>query len=95
MNSLASVVGATQGESSVAVAGIVMVTVIVAMIIWQIAVTWRARMLAGREEAYRKLSEEAVQSQQAVLLQLDSTATDLVDVRKRIGEIERLLKQVE
>lgn len=101
MNSTAALLGAAQNtvtdwpDAIIAVAGIALVAVVIAVVVWQIAGTWRARMLAGREEAYRKLAEEAAESQQAVQRQLTSTANDLADVRERIAEIERVLKQVE
>jgi hypothetical protein len=57
------------------------------VVVWQVAATWRARMLAARDQAYQRLVEESVATQRRV-------ATDLADVKARVVEIEKLLREV-
>jgi hypothetical protein len=82
-------------EASIAIAGILMVTVIVSVIVWQILATGRAGLSARRESAYRKLAEEATETQQTVATALDKAVAELSDLNRRTGELERLIKEVE
>jgi type VI protein secretion system component VasK len=57
------------------------------VLIWQIGATWRARSLAAREDAYRTLAERATATQEKLV-------AELAEVRQRVQEIERMLKDV-
>jgi hypothetical protein len=81
-------------EAIVAVGGIFMVTVILAVSIWQVFGTWRARMSVAREEAYRKLAEENLSAQTRLSVQQQRIADDLTSINERVANIEKLLKEV-
>lgn len=75
-------------EMGAAIAGILMMTTVITVLIWQIFGTWRARMAVSREEAYRQLAEKAITLQRRI-------AEDLTDVQTRMTAIERLMREVE
>lgn len=76
------------------VMGILMVTVIATVAVWQGLGTWRARMQIAREQAYQKLAEEMASSQKTAAAELQRMANDLADLRARTEEVERMLKEV-
>jgi len=78
----------------IAVGGIAMITVIAAVAIWQGMASWRARMSAAREEAYRKLAEENLSAQTRMAVQQQRIADDLAGLNERVANIEKLLKEV-
>jgi hypothetical protein len=63
-------------------------TAILIVVIWQIFSTRRANAALTRDDAYRKLAEQATSAQQR-------TADDLTDLRQRVERIEKILSQVE
>lgn len=82
--------------------GIIFVLVISALgvallivIIWQIFATQRARAVLTREDEYRKLAERATAAQEQTVQELSRTAAGLDDLRARVAEMERVLKEVE
>lgn len=75
--------------------GITMITVIAAVLIWQVASTWRARMSVAREEAYKRLAQESSDAQHRATATLEAISRDLAELRERTAEMERLLKEVE
>ncbi|HET6635360.1 MAG TPA: hypothetical protein VFH77_10100 [Streptomyces sp.] len=65
------------------------------VVVWQLAATWRARMLAAREEQYKKLAqryaqllEDNVELQRRSLEELTETRTALTSMEKMMREIE-------
>jgi hypothetical protein len=60
---------------------------IVIVLIWQLAATYRAKASLAREEAYRRLADQAVSAQA-------ETAAALAEIRPKIAAIEQLLRQV-
>lgn len=82
-------------DAAIAVAGIGFVTVVVGMLIWQVFATGRTGLSARREQAYRKLAEEATDAQRRTADQLERTTAELAELRKQTGELERVLKEVE
>ena len=79
----------------VAVAGVfVALTVIASLIIWQVGATWRARMSVAREAAYQQLAVEATQAQSRAANAVELANVTLNDLRARLTEIERVLKEV-
>lgn len=66
-----------------------------AFLVWQIFVTWRARAAVSREDAYRKLAEDISASQTRSADDLARTRAELTDIRERLAEIERMLREVE
>ena len=65
-----------------------LITIIIVVIIWQLFATRRAHAVLTRDEAYRKLAEESTHAQQL-------TAAELSDLRHRIERIEKVLQEVE
>lgn len=65
-----------------------LLTVIVTVVIWQLFATRRAHAALARDDAYRKLAERATEAQQ-------KTSEDLSDLRQRVERIEKLLSEVE
>jgi hypothetical protein len=79
----------------VAVTGVFLAfTVIVSLLIWQIGTTWRARMSVAREAAYQQLATEVTQAQERAAHAVELANVSLNDVRMRLTEIERVLKEV-
>jgi hypothetical protein len=79
----------------VAVSGVFLaLTVVASLIIWQVGATWRARMSVAREAAYQQLATEATQAQSRTANAVELTNVTLNDVRTRLTEIERVLKEV-
>ncbi|MER5354070.1 hypothetical protein ABT093_27505 [Kitasatospora sp. NPDC002551] len=65
-----------------------LVTVVLAVLIWQFGATYRAKAALAREGEYRKLAETAVAVQQ-------DTERELSEMRGRLESLERILKEVE
>jgi hypothetical protein len=82
-------------EAAIAIAGILLVIAVTVALIWQVAATVRARAIVQREEAYRKLAEESVDSQRRTADQLERAVTELSSLGTRTSELERLMKTVE
>jgi len=72
-----------------------LVITIVTVIIVQVAAIVRSRAAVAREEAYRKLAERAVGTQEQLDKRLAALDEQLGDARSRIAAIEQILKQVE
>jgi type VI protein secretion system component VasK len=64
------------------------------IVVWQAFATWRSRMSIAREEAYRKLAEEVAESQTKTAESMETATADLADLRRRMAEVERMLKEV-
>ena len=82
-------------QAMIAVGGIAMVTIIVVVVVWQVFLSWRAKMSIAREEAYRQLAEAGGESQRSILEQQHRISDDLASVSQRLANIERILQQVE
>jgi len=62
---------ATMGAAAFALTGVILVVVLV-----QLGAVWRARMAVARDEAYRRLAEEATEAQQKTAQQLELMVAD-------------------
>ncbi|MEV0714590.1 hypothetical protein [Asanoa sp. NPDC050611] len=80
---------ALMGASALLFTGAIVVVVIV-----QVAATWRARMSVSREDAYRRLVEQATAAQEETARQLAATTAELRSVQERTAALERVLKEV-
>ncbi|MFF3287353.1 hypothetical protein [Streptomyces sp. NPDC003023] len=65
------------------------------VIVWQVAATWRARVLATRDNEYRKLAdkyaqllEDTTELHRRTLEELTQTRTSLTSMEKMMREIE-------
>jgi len=87
------------GSVMLVVGGMVLTFGLVAMLIWQIFRTRQAtiesRATIAHEEAYRKLAEEATSLQNRTAAELGHLTEGMADVRVRVTNIERLLREVE
>lgn len=81
-------------DAAVAIVGILFITVVLTAAIWQIFATAKARMTVAREEAYKRLAEEAVQAQSKAAEELGRASAELTQIRRQTGELERMLKEV-
>jgi type VI protein secretion system component VasK len=86
--------GTSWPEAAVAIAGIMFITTVIVAGAWQIFATWRARMLAAREDAYRKLAEDAATAQHTTSERLQTALEELAQLRRQTTELERVLKEV-
>ncbi|MGW9596328.1 hypothetical protein ACWHLZ_39310 [Streptomyces chartreusis] len=73
----------------------VLLTAVVVTIIWQVAISWRAKAQLARESEYRRLAEAAVTGQQKIERQLTEIGGQVSDLQSRTNSIERVLKAVE
>ena len=74
-------------EAAIAIAGILFVTTVLSVTIWQLFATGRVGLAVRRENAYRKLAEEATEVQRRI-------ADELSELKARTQELERMLKEV-
>lgn len=81
-------------DAAVAIVGILFVTVVLTAAIWQIFATAKARLSVAREEAYKRLADEAIQSQSRTSEELVRATAELTQIRRQTGELERMLKEV-
>jgi hypothetical protein len=52
------------------------------------------RMSITHQEAYRNLAEQSTQAQSRTADWLDQAVTELAELRRRLAELERMLKEV-
>lgn len=65
------------------------------VVVWQVAATWRARMLAAREERYKQLAEKyAHLLEDSVELHRRSTE-ELTQTRHSLVSMEKMMREVE
>jgi hypothetical protein len=81
-------------DAAIAIAGIAFITIVISVLVWQIFATGRTGLSAKRENAYQRLAEESADAQNRTAAALESTATEVADLRQRTTELERLLKDV-
>jgi hypothetical protein len=76
------------------VAVFTMITAVAVTFILGAVASWKARLLAAREDSYRRLAEEANALQRDTQHALERTAAELSELRVRTAELERMLKEV-
>ena len=74
--------------------GAVLIMVVASVLVWQLVGAWRTRMAVGREQAYQELVDEMAKSQRRTDSNLQRVLDEMVDLRNRTAEIERMLKEV-
>lgn len=72
-----------------------LVTTVIVVVIWQSFATRRARMSVEREEAYRKLAEQATSAEQKSADEQQKAAKTLEEINHRLVAIEKILRDVE
>ncbi len=75
-----------------------LITIIAVTVISQISKNIRAKNASmaeiARDEAYRKLAEEAISVQQKTAKQQEKIVNDLSEIKVRIDAIEKMLREV-
>lgn len=72
-----------------------LLSIILVVVIWQLAVTWRAKAALVREGEYRQLSERAVASHEQTQHRLDDLSSQLADAAARLAAIEKSLTVID
>ena len=78
-----------------ALAIFVLATIIIVVVLVQVFSSYRARMSITREEAYRKLAEQATTAEQKSVDEQKKAAKALEDIHQRLAAIEKILRDVE
>lgn len=77
---------------AVGAAGVFLLAIVT---VWQIAATWRARMLAGREDEYKKLTAKYAELLEDTVELQRRTQQDLSETRASITSMERMMREIE
>ncbi|HUG15302.1 MAG TPA: hypothetical protein VMM78_09810 [Thermomicrobiales bacterium] len=77
----------------------VIIASVLNLILWQVMMTRRvteeARIKAASETAYRDIAERATAAQETTGQQLNELRAHMADLRARVGDIERMMREVE
>jgi len=73
----------------------VLFTVIVVVVLIQVFEIYRSKANILREEAYRKLSEQATAAEEKAVEEQKKIAETLEDMQARLASIEKMLREVE
>ncbi|MBU7598251.1 hypothetical protein JGS22_011640 [Streptomyces sp. P38-E01] len=65
------------------------------VLVWQIAATWRARMLAAREDEYKALARKYAQLLEDNQLMQHRLLEELGETRKSVNSMERMMREIE
>lgn len=65
------------------------------VIVWQVAATWRARMLAAREQQYKSLAEKYAQLLEDNVELHRRTLDELTQARQSIASMEKMMREIE
>lgn len=65
------------------------------VIVWQIAATWRSRMVAAREEQYKQLALKYAQLLEDNTELHRRTLDELSQARASLASMERMMREVE
>ena len=74
---------------------LVLITILIVVVVREIGQSRRAREAIVREEEYKKLAERYDSFTAATATQLERHATDMSEVRRRLADVEELLRSVE
>jgi hypothetical protein len=72
-----------------------LLSIILVVVIWQLAVTWRAKAALVREGEYRQLSERAVAGHEQTQRRLDDISSQLSEATARLAAIEKSLTVID
>ena len=65
------------------------------VVVWQVAATWRARMLAAREEQYRRLAAKYADLLEDNVELHRRTLEELTQARASIVSMEKMMRSIE
>ncbi|MGI5349594.1 hypothetical protein ACQEU8_15550 [Streptomyces sp. CA-250714] len=69
--------------------------VLLIVIVWQIAVTWRSRMLAAREQQYKALTEKYAQLLEDNVELHRRTLDELTQARQSVASMEKMMREID
>ncbi len=72
---------------------LVLLTVLIVVVLWQVFATKRAKLSVDRKEEYRTLAERSTAAQQSTAEEQRKISEDLGDLRTRVSAIEKLLRE--
>lgn len=64
------------------------------VIVWQVAATWRARMVAAREDQYKRLAQKYAQLLEDNTELHRRTLDELSTARSSIASMEKMMREV-
>ncbi|MFE6040869.1 MULTISPECIES: hypothetical protein [unclassified Streptomyces] len=65
------------------------------VVVWQVAATWRARMLASREEQYKRLAAKYAELLEDNVELHRRTLDELTQARASITSMEKMMREIE
>jgi polysaccharide pyruvyl transferase WcaK-like protein len=65
------------------------------VLVWQIAATWRARMLAFREDEYRKLAAKYAELLEDNTEIMRRYTEEMAQTRQSLAAVERMLREID
>jgi hypothetical protein len=79
----------------IAIVFLIVIASIVIVVIWQHHATRQATAAVLRDDEYKKLAERATTAHEQIVQELGAANAELSDLRGRVAEIERMMKEVE
>jgi len=73
---------------------LVLITIVVVVLLWQGMKTGRSAMRGSYDDAYRKLAERSVETEERLAAVQEKTAATLEDLNVRVTALEKLLREV-
>ncbi|MGY1437265.1 hypothetical protein [Streptomyces reniochalinae] len=71
------------------------VFVLLIVVVWQLAATWRARMLAAREQQYKQLALKYAQLLEDNVELHRRSVEELTQARQSIASMEKMMREIE
>lgn len=78
----------------IAIVFLLVIASILIVIIWQVFATRRASAALLRDDEYKKLAERGTTAQEHIAQELGAARAELADLRCRVAEVERMMKEV-
>ncbi|WP_425824715.1 hypothetical protein [Streptomyces fractus] len=83
------------GEDWAGAIGAAGVFLFLIVIVWQVAATWRARMLAAREGEYKRLAAKYAQLLEDNIEIQRRSSEELTQVRNALTSMEKMMREIE
>ncbi|GAB2573834.1 hypothetical protein GCM10027168_03570 [Streptomyces capparidis] len=83
---------ASDPAGPVGAAGVFLLMIV---IVWQIAATWRARLLAAREDEYKRLAAKYAELLEDSVELQRRTAEELTQARTALASMEKMMREIE
>ncbi|MDT0323273.1 hypothetical protein RNC47_33710 [Streptomyces sp. DSM 44918] len=65
------------------------------VVVWQVAASWRARMLAGREDEYKRLARKYAELLEDNTEILRRYTDELTETRRSVASMERMMRELD